>query len=105
MLRQKKAPRERRLCESCRRSGGACHRAKRSARIVHVELDRMRRHFETRDFGHLQLDIAVDEIIVEHPAGLEKRAIVVEILQSLAKRSADRRDRLQLFLRKIVEIL
>jgi hypothetical protein len=35
----------------------------------------MRRHFEARDLGHLQLDIAVDEVVVEHPAVLEEGAV------------------------------
>src|SRR6476661_10486631 len=46
-------------------------RRQRSERIVHFELDRMRCHFEPLDFGHLQLDVAVDEVVVEHPAVLE----------------------------------
>jgi protein SCO1/2 len=40
--------------------------ADESQRIVHFEFDRMRGHFVARDFGHLQLDIAVDEVVVEH---------------------------------------
>src|ERR1700740_1289722 len=70
----------------------------RSARIVHVELDRVRRHFEALDFGHLQLDIAVDEVVVEHAVGLQEGAVLVEVLECLAKRAADGRDLLQLFL-------
>src|SRR4051794_3937517 len=43
-------------------SQGTCER--QSQRIVHLEFDRMRRHLEALDFGHLQLDIAVDEVVV-----------------------------------------
>src|SRR6201999_1943422 len=74
-------------------------------RIIHLELDRVRGHFETRDFGHLQLDIGVDEIVVEHAAVLEERAVLVEVLDRLAERVADGRDRLQLFLRQVIEVL
>ncbi len=41
-----------------------------SQRIIHIKLDRMRGHLEAFDFGHLQLDVAVDEIVVEHAAVL-----------------------------------
>ncbi len=79
--------------------------AETSQRIVHVEFDRVRGHLEALDFGHLQLDEAVDEVVVEHAAGLEERAVLVEIFQRFAERTADRRDRLQLFLRQIIEVL
>ena len=65
----------------------------------------MRGHLEASDFGHLQFDEAVDEVVVEHAAGLEERAILVEVLERFAQRTADRRDGLQLFLRQIVQIL
>jgi len=51
----------------------------RSLRIVHVELDRVRGHLETLDFGHLELDEAVDEVVVEHAAVLQEGAVLVEI--------------------------
>jgi len=57
----------------------------KSLRVVHVEFDRMRGHFEALDFRHLQLDEAVDEVVVEHAAVLEERAILVEIFQGLAE--------------------
>jgi hypothetical protein len=47
----------------------------RSLRIVHVELDRVRGHLETLDFGHLELD----EVVVEHAAVLQEGAVLVEI--------------------------
>src|SRR5438132_11327812 len=76
---------------------------RKSLRIIHLELDRMRRHLEALDLGHLQFDVAVDEVVVENAAVLEERAILVEIVQRLAERATHRRDRLQLFLRQIVE--
>src|SRR3954452_19772668 len=79
------------------RSGGL-------ARIVHLELDRVRGHFEAGDFGHLQLDISVDEVVVEHAAVLEEAAVLVEVFERLAQAAAHRRDLLQLFLRQIVEV-
>ena len=65
----------------------------------------MRGHFETHHVLHLQLDIAVDEVVVEHAAGLQERAILVEVLESLAERAANGRDLLQLLRGKVVEIL
>ena len=50
----------------------------KSLRVVHVEFDRMRGHLEALDLGHLQLDIAVDEVIVEYAAGLEEGPIGIE---------------------------
>ena len=42
-------------------------------RIVHLVFDRMRSVLEADHLGHLQLDVTVDEIIVEHAASLEER--------------------------------
>src|SRR5258708_1493848 len=55
-----------------------------SERIVHLEFDRMRGHLEALDFRHLQFDIAIDEVVVEHAAVLEEGAVLVEIFQRLA---------------------
>src|SRR4051794_23505976 len=54
-------------------------RAQTSQRVIHVELDRMRGHLEAFDFGHLQLDVAVDEVVVEHAAVLQEAAVLVEV--------------------------
>ena len=54
-----------------------------SVRIVHVEFDRVRRHFKAHHLGHLQLDIAVDEVVVEHVARLEEGAVLVEVRSAL----------------------
>jgi hypothetical protein len=50
-----------------------------SSRIVHFKFNRMRGVFEADHLSHLQLDIAVDEIVIEHPAGLQEVAIFLEI--------------------------
>ena len=60
-------------------------RRSKSAGIIHFELDRMRRHLEAFDFGHLQFDVAVDEVVVEHAAVLQERAVFVEIFQRFAQ--------------------
>src|SRR4051794_30249655 len=98
---RKKAPMGRLSQFACRDICEARRLAKKSQRIVHVEFDRMRGHLKTLDFGHLQLDVAVDEIVVEHAAVLEEGAVLVEILQRLAQAAAYRRDCLQLFLRQV----
>ena len=54
-------------------------------RIVHHILDRMRGVLEADHLGHLQLDVAVDEVVVEHAAGLEELAVLVEVHQRLAQ--------------------
>src|SRR5512146_3541497 len=55
-----------------KRAGQAPHprgRARRRPRprpsqaVVHLELDRMRRHPEARDLLHLELDVRVDQIV------------------------------------------
>src|SRR5947209_16208312 len=61
-------------------------------RIVHLVFDRMRRVLEANDLGHLQLDVAVDEIVIEHATGFEELAILVEIAERLAQRTAHRRN-------------
>ena len=49
----------------------------RSAAVIEVEFHRMRCHFITHDFGHLQFNEAVDEVIVEYAASLEEAAILI----------------------------
>jgi len=54
-------------------------------RVVHVELDRMGCVLEADYFRHLEVDIAVDEIVIEHTAGLEERTVPVEVTERLAR--------------------
>src|SRR5262249_40350631 len=57
------------------------------------------------DLGHLQLDIAVDEIIVEDATGFEEVAVFVEIADRLAQTAAYRRNLLQFLRRQVVQVL
>jgi hypothetical protein len=65
----------------------------------------MRGVLEADHFRHLEVDVAVDEIVVEHAAGLEKVTVGVETTQRLAQRAADGRNLLQLRRRQVVKIL
>src|SRR5881628_1646133 len=58
-----------------------------------------------KDRAFLKNGGVFDEVIIEHAAVFEEGAILVEIFQRLAERTAHRRDRLELFLRQIIEIL
>src|SRR3984957_19154662 len=76
-----------------------------SVRIVHFVFDRMGRHLEALDVEHLELDVAVDEVVVEYVAGLEEGAVSVEAGERFSQGSADRRDLLQFLRRQVVEVL
>src|SRR5262245_43877894 len=78
---------------------------RRSGRIVHLELDRMGGVLEADHLGHLQVDIAVDEVLVEYAAGQQEAVVLLELLERLAQRPAHRRNLLQLLGRQVVEIL
>lgn len=54
-----------------------------SVGIVHREFDGMRCHFKTHDVMHLELDVAVNEVVIEHSARFQERAILVEIGERL----------------------
>src|SRR5207302_9477679 len=75
------------------------------SRIIHLERDRMRSALEADYLLHLEFDIAVDEVVVEHAAGFEELAVLVEIVERLAQRAAHRLDLLELLTRQIVEVL
>src|SRR6056297_2944919 len=60
-----------------------------SGGVIHVELDRMGGHPEARDLLHLELDIAIDQVVGEHVSGLEEVAILVQGVQRLVQRMAD----------------
>jgi hypothetical protein len=55
-----------------------------SSRVVHLVFDRVRGMFEADHLGHLQLDIAVDEIVIEHAPGREEGAVLVETGERVA---------------------
>src|SRR5215218_9646495 len=76
-----------------------------SDRIVHHELERVRGHLKALHLGHLELDVAIDEVVAEHAAGLEEGAVAVEVDERLTERAADRRDLLQFPWRQVVEVL
>src|SRR5262245_28133154 len=60
---------------------------------------------EPNHLGHLQIDIAVDEVVVEYSAGLEEVAVLAELPERLTQRAADSRDLLELGGRQVVEVL
>jgi hypothetical protein len=60
----------------------------RSDGVVHVEFDRVRRHFVTLDFFHLQFDVGIDLVVVEHAAGLQELAVLIEAFQRFTQRTA-----------------
>lgn len=47
------------------------------------------------DLLHLQLDIAIDEVVIEASASLKERAVLVKTGTSLAQRTADSLDLLR----------
>src|SRR3546814_4244279 len=54
---------------------------------------------------HRQLDVGVDLVVGEHAALGEEGAVLIEVLQRLAQRAADRRDVGQLLGRQVVQVL
>ena len=50
-----------------------------STAVIHIELDRMRRHLETLHLLHLQLEIGVDLIVGEDVAPLQEGAVRIEM--------------------------
>ena len=74
-------------------------------RVVHVELDRMGRHAEARDFLHLQLDVGVDVGVGEHAALGQERAVLVQVVERLVEAVADGRDLRVFFRRQVVQVL
>src|SRR5439155_23046931 len=63
------------------------------------------RVLEADDFGHLQVEVAIDEVVVEYTSGLKEVAVLVEITERLAQRAAHGGDLLELSGRQIVEVL
>ena len=69
-----------------------------SAGIIHVELNWMRRHVVAHHFRHFQLDVAFDEVLVEHAACGEVGVVLLQARQRFAQRTADCGDFLQFLL-------
>src|SRR4029079_188373 len=98
------------------RAGRAAARAKagcadanparvRSEAVVHLVLDRMRRHPEASDLLHLELDVRVEHVVGEDAAAGKELAVAGKAVERLVERRARMRH-LGGFLRlEIVEIL
>ena len=54
------------------------------SRVVHLELDRVGCVLKADDFLRLELRVAIEEIVIEDPAGLEEIAVLLEIAKRLA---------------------
>src|SRR5260221_13781973 len=80
-------------------------RAHALCRVIHLELDRMRGVLEANHFRHLEIDVTVDEIVVEHAARLQEGAVGVEARECLAQRPTDGWNLLQFRRRQGVTIL
>src|SRR4051812_40084407 len=59
-----------------------------SGRVVHLELNGMRRVLETEHLGPLQLDVAADLLLAEHVAGQQEVVVGLQRLQRLAQAAA-----------------
>src|SRR5688500_9334721 len=57
-----------------------------SGLVVHVVLDRVRMCFHTEHFLHLEINVAVDEVVVHNAAGFYEVAIAIEAFERLAER-------------------
>src|SRR6266516_7066970 len=73
--------------------------------VIHLELDWMRRVLEANDLDHLELDIAIDEIVIEDAARFEEVTVLVQIAERFAQAAAHRRDLFQFFRRQIIKVL
>src|SRR6266480_404313 len=79
--------------------------SRRLRRVIHLEFDWMRRVLEANDLDHLELDIAIDEIVIEDAARFEEVTVLVQIAERFAQAAAHRWDLFQFFRRQIVKIL
>jgi hypothetical protein len=61
-------------------------------RVIHVELDRVGRHLEALDLGHLELEAGANRVVGENRALREEVAVPVEAVERLALGSASGRD-------------
>src|SRR5690606_31922284 len=77
----------------------------RSVAVVELVLQRVGRRAEAGDLLHLQRDVAVDEVVAHHAAGLEELAVRVQRLERLVQARAHLRDVLLLLRRQVVQVL
>src|SRR5579864_3335365 len=56
-------------------------KASDSEAVIHLELDRMRGHPETRDFLHLKPDVRVEHVIREYASASQKLAVGFEVFE------------------------
>ena len=49
-------------------------------RVVHIVLDRMRRHLVAHVLFHAECYVGVDQVVVQHAAGFQEAAILVEVV-------------------------
>src|SRR5688500_7183315 len=54
-----------------------------SGRVIHLELDRVRRHAEALHLLVLERDVRIDHVVGEDPAAGEELAVLVERLERL----------------------
>src|ERR1041385_8507956 len=53
--------------------------------VIHIELYRMRRHAEARDFFHLEFDVRINHVVAEDAALRKECAVLVEVVQSFVQ--------------------
>src|SRR6476469_2331220 len=80
-------------------------RSLRLRRVVHVELDRMRRHAEPGELVVLQRDVGLEEILREHAPAREECVVVLQAIERLLERRTHVRHFLRLFRRQVIEVL
>src|SRR4051812_928431 len=56
--------------------------------VIHLVLERMRRHAKARDFLHLELDVGVERVVAEYATAREELAIPIEACKRLVERRA-----------------
>ena len=77
----------------------------RSAAVIHLVFDRVRRVFVGVDLFPLQRHVAVQLILGEHVTGQQEVMVFFQFFQGFTQRAADRGDGGQFLGRQIVEIL
>src|SRR4051794_22955541 len=73
--------------------------------IVHLEFDGMGGVLESINLPHLEFDVAVDEVVVEHAAFLEEGTVAVHRFECLTQTAAYRGNLAQLFRWQRIQIL